>query len=137
MADKIDGKYKYYQTADPALYGLLKQFASENRKHQTKAELAIWQLLGSMDLGVRFRRQYIIMDYIADFVCLEKKLVIEVDGGYHFTTEQMKHDIYRTQKLEAYGYRVLRFTNDEVMVDFQNVKNKIIDELENIKYIIK
>lgn len=131
-----EDKYTFYKWADPGLYGLLKSFARENRKHQTEGESAMWQILSGIELGVRFRRQYIIKNYIADFVCLEKRLIIEVDGGYHFTTEQIGADIYRTNELEKFGFKVLRFKNEEVIGNMIGVRNVVIDELEKIKYII-
>lgn len=129
-------KYSFFKWADPGLYGLLKVFAIENRKHQTDGESAMWQILSGMNMGVRFRRQYIIGTHIADFVCLEKKLIIEVDGGYHYTTEQIGHDIYRTDELEKFGFKVIRFTNEKVISDVIGTRNTVIDELEKIKYIL-
>ena len=79
------------QMADPCLYGLLKQFVKENRKNETMAEMVFWKFLRGDQLGVHFRRQHIIGDYIADFVCLPLRLIIELDGGYHqLPTQQIK-----------------------------------------------
>ena len=69
------------------------------------------------------------MDYIADFVCLSEKLVIEVDGGYHEEPEQQYDDQIRTDYLQKRGYRVIRFKNEEVTSDIKYVINKIKDEL--------
>ena len=74
---------------------------------------------------MKFKRQHIIYDFIADFVCLEKMLIIEVDGAYHFTNSQMESDAYRTEELKQFGFRVLRFTNEEVIFDTEKVINKI------------
>ena len=114
-----------FQTANPDRYALLKSFARENRNNQTDAEKCLWQQLRSGALGVKFKRQHIIYDFIADFVCLEKMLIIEVDGAYHFTNAQMESDAYRTEELEQFGFRVLRFTNEEVIFDTEKVINKI------------
>lgn len=133
-AQRAEGTF-FPQMADPGLYGLLKTFAKENRAHQTEGESAMWNILGGLNLGVRFRRQHVIKNYIADFICLEKKLIIEVDGAYHFTTEQIGHDMYRTKELEKYGFKVLRFTNEEVIGDMSKVRNTIIDEIEKINEI--
>ena len=119
-----------FQTASPDRYALLKAFARENRNNQTNAEMCLWQQLRAGALGVKFKRQHIIYDYITDFVCLEKKLVIEVDGAYHFTDNQLMYDAYRTEDLERFGFRVLRFTNEEVM----NETTKVI---QDIKQVIK
>ncbi len=67
----------------------------------------------------------IIGDYIADFACLAQKLIIEVDGGYHSTESQMQEDELRTQVLNRLGFRVIRFTNEEVMYDTETVLDKI------------
>ena len=118
-----------FQTASPDRYELLKAFARENRNNQTDAEKCLWQQLRSGELGVKFKRQHIIYDFIADFVCLEKMLIIEVDGAYHFTDSQTEYDIYRTEELERFGFRVLRFTNEEVIYETQEVIRKIKESI--------
>ena len=118
-----------FQTASPDRYELLKAFARENRNNQTDAEKCLWQQLRSSELGVKFKRQHIIYDFIADFVCLEKMLIIEVDGAYHFTDSQTEYDIYRTEELGRFGFRVLRFTNEEVIYKTQEVIRKIKESI--------
>ena len=118
-----------FQTASSDRYALLKDYARENRNNQTNAEKCLWQQLRGSGLGAKFKRQHIIYDFIVDFVCLEKKLIVEVDGAYHFTNQQMEHDAYRTEELEQFGFRVIRFTNDEVINEterlIQTIKNKL------------
>ena len=114
-----------FQTASPDRYNLLKAFTRENRDNQTDAERCLWQQLRGGSLGVKFKRQHIIYDFIADFVCLEKMLIIEVDGAYHSTNKQMEYDAYRTEELVQFGFRVLRFTNEEVILDIEKVIHKI------------
>jgi guanylate kinase len=118
-----------YQTADPAQYHLLKEYAEYNRNHPTEAESLLWQYLRGNALGESFKRQHIIGDYIADFVCLSMKLIIELDGGYHHTTEQQMNDRQRTEWLESKGYRVIRFTNEELFGNINNVLETIKEEL--------
>ena len=118
-----------FQTASPDRYALLKAFARENRNNQTNAEKCLWQCLRGGELGVKFKRQHIIYDFIADFVCLEHKLIVEVDGAYHFTDSQMEYDVYRTKDLEKFGFRVIRFTNDEVINETEKVLTIIRKEL--------
>ncbi len=78
------------------------------RNNMSDAEQALWHLLrGRQISGLKFRRQHPFGDYILDFVCLENRLVIEVDGGQH--GKQAEYDQDRTQKLQAAGFRVLRF----------------------------
>lgn len=114
-----------YQTADPINYTLLKTRQSQMKKESTEAERIMWQMLRGKQLGDKFRRQHIIGNYIADFVCLEKKLVIEIDGGYHSTPEQQAYDEERTRYLQTQGYKVLRFTNEAVVATPETVLNQI------------
>ena len=116
-----------YDTSDPSYYGLLKVYASENKKYQTEAEKMLWLHLRGNKLGPHFRRQHIIGCYIADFVCLKKKIIIEVDGGYHSQYAQAIKDYYRTEKLESLGFKVLRFRNEDI---FSNVVF-VLDQIFN------
>jgi len=94
------------------------------RDDMPEAEQALWQLLrGRQICDLKFRRQHPFGDYILDFVCLENKLVIEVDGGQH--GEQAGYDENRTRKLQAAGFHVLRFWNNEVLKEIESVKEKI------------
>lgn len=119
-----------HKTADLRLYGILKRFAKENREHPTLAESMLWEVVREKRLGCKFLRQHIIDEYIVDFVCQENGLVIEVDGGYHAERLQQEDDALRTERLEAMGFRVIRFTNEEVLYDTDYVTetiNKIIN----------
>jgi very-short-patch-repair endonuclease len=110
-----------YQFAYPDRIAILKDNARKNRIGQTDAEKVLWEYLRRNALGVRFRRQFIIGDFITDFACIEKKLVVEVDGLYHSTEEQIEEDRKRTFHLSQLGFRVLRFTNEEIMTDINKV----------------
>lgn len=110
-------------------YGLLKAYARENRKNQTEAESILWNQIRGESLGVIFLRQYIIGDYITDFACLEPKLVIEVDGGYHSEPRQVEGDAVRQEWLEKQGFKVIRFSNAEVECDIDNTICRIKDAL--------
>ncbi len=118
-----------YNTADPFYYGMLKEYAAENRKFQTDAERMLWRCLSTNKLGIHFRRQHIIGCYIADFVCLRKKLIIEVDGGYHSQKKQAIKDYYRTEDLERMGFKVLRFRNEEIETNISLVLDQIFNKL--------
>lgn len=124
---------KYFRTASPDRYELLKAFAKENRNHATEAEKALWLMIKGKALGAKFLRQHIIQDYIADFVALEEQLIIEVDGGYHFSNDQMQWDAYRTDDLEKIGFKVIRFSNEEVLFNTKIVIDSIIYELNHIQ----
>lgn len=114
-----------YNVANPMTYLLLKENAKRMKQYPTEAECVMWELIRRKQLGVVFKRQYIIDEYIVDFVCLERRLVIEIDGGYHSTGEQQESDANRDSRLAALGYRVLRFSNGEVMMQPDNVVTKI------------
>lgn len=97
------------------------------RQHQTKAEALLWEQLRARRLaGFKFRRQYVIEQYIADFVCVEAKLIVELDGEYHAEVERAAYDAVRTQFLQALDFRVLRFWNWEVEKDL----GMILEEIE-------
>ena len=110
-----------YSTAAPYIYKLLKEFARENRAKPTEAEKVLWRELRGSQLGVPFRRQHIIGEYIADFVSLPAKIIIELDGRYHSLPEQQISDEERTQWLLQHGFKVIRFTNEQVLCDIDNV----------------
>jgi very-short-patch-repair endonuclease len=99
------------------------------RSNLTDAEQLLWQALRQKQLhGNRFRRQHPIGKYIADFACIEQKLVIELDGGQH--QEQAIYDAQRTAFIETQGWRVLRFWNNEVLGNLAGVLRKIAEELK-------
>ena len=132
-ADKYVGEF--YQEADPLNYRLLKNFVLEHRKHSTQAEDFLWhQLRGNKLNGYAFRQQHIIGNFIVDFVCLAKKLIIEVDGLVHQLPENKMSDEERTLWLQQKGYEVIRFTNEEVLFDTQNAINQIKQKLEELPF---
>lgn len=106
-------------------YGVLKRFAKENRQKQTYAERLLWYEISHNRYDFKFRRQHIVDNFIADFICLRYNLIIEVDGGYHAQYGQQKEDKIRTDILEEMGYAVIRFTNDEVALSPSNVAERI------------
>ena len=100
--------------------------ARDLRRKQTDAEKLLWaQLRNLRSEGMKFRRQHPIGDYIVDFVCLEKKLIIEVDGGQHNEENQQEQDEARTKWLKSEGYRVIRFWNNDVLTNIQGVFYRI------------
>ncbi|MBP9214602.1 MAG: methionine--tRNA ligase subunit beta [Chitinophagaceae bacterium] len=121
-----------YQTADPTIYKLLKEFVAEQRSNPTEAEVALWELLRDKKLGYKFRRQHIIGRFIADFVCIKYKLIIEVDGGVHQIPENIISDEERTKELNTLGFEVIRFTNNEVLFETEKVLTAISEKLKEI-----
>ncbi len=91
------------------------------RRSQTDAEKALWAALRTTKAEHKFRRQHPVGPYVADFICVEKSLIIELDGGQH----TVERDAVRTDYLEQKGYQVLRFWNDEVLKNPEGVYNVI------------
>ena len=118
----------YFMTGGNNAYRLIEE-AKRMRKEPTEAEAALWELLRDKKLGDKFRRQHLIDDFIVDFVCLSKNLVIEVDGGYHNDLTQKEYDEQRTLFLNEKGFRVIRFTNEEVLGNTEAVLKEIKQEL--------
>lgn len=118
-----------WQTADKQAYTAVENNAVKNRRPMTPAEMRLWQELRGNKLGIHFRRQHVIGIYIADFVSLKNHLVIEIDGEYHLNPEQQESDRIRTAYLQQQGFRVIRFTNSQVLTDIDSVMSRIIKSL--------
>jgi very-short-patch-repair endonuclease len=100
------------------------------RREPTPAESKLWQALRNRQLNnFKFARQEPIGPYIADFVCRAKKLVIEIDGVTHETPEELAHDAARTVFLVREGYRVIRFSNEDIFGDLSPVLETIMRNL--------
>jgi very-short-patch-repair endonuclease len=106
-----------------------KHRAIKLRKEMTLTERKLWSYLRNDQLGVTFRRQHAVGNYIPDFMCIEKKLIIELDGSQHL--EQEEYDNERTNYLESLGYKVIRFWNNDVMKDIEGVILAIMDSLND------
>ncbi|MBD0350931.1 MAG: endonuclease domain-containing protein [Flavisolibacter sp.] len=114
-------------------YGAAKnifQYAELLRKNMTPAEKMLWDRFYKNQLGVRIRRQHPIGKYIADFYCHEAKLIIEIDGDIHLIKENKEYDIGRKVCLNEFGIEIIRFTNDEVMNNVEEVIQKIKSKIE-------
>jgi len=119
-----------YQTADPIGYRYLKDFARQHKSKPTQAEKLLWQhLRGKALAGHKFRRQHIIGQFIADFICLKQRLIIEVDGDIHQLPDVKSNDEERTRRLNEMGFKVLRFTNEEVLGNVEGVLEAILAAL--------
>ena len=106
--------------------------AQNLRKNNTKEENIIWQLLRNRKFyGYKFKRQVPIGNYIVDFLCYEKSIVVEIDGGEHNTPDALLKDKNRTQYLESQGYKVIRFCNSDVNNNIQGVYEKLMEILVN------
>jgi 5-methyltetrahydrofolate--homocysteine methyltransferase len=125
-ADEIHG----LELANPVMYGFLKEKAKEMRNQPTETEQLLWNHLSGKGFeNHKFRRQHVLGEYIVDFVCLKQRLVIELDGSIHNTVEQKEHDEIRTAWLNSKGFKVVRFTNNEILTKLEYV-------LERLKIIL-
>ena len=106
-----------------------KHRAIQLRKKSTPAERKLWSKIRDDQLGVNFRRQHAVGNYIPDFVCIEKKLILELDGSHHL--EQQEYDEERTKYLNSLGYKVIRFWNNDVMNNMDGVILSIIQAIED------
>lgn len=123
-----------YMTARPSTYKLLKELQIKKKKKSTEAEKILWEALRTKKIDFKIRRQHIIDILIADFVCLEKNLIIEVDGGYHNSPEQIEADNLRTQILNEIGFKVIRFTNEQVTNNLDSVIENITETLKSLSF---
>lgn len=115
-----------YVTTTIEQWKVLSDFAKQNRKNATAAEDALWQEIRNRKIkNFKFRRQHPIAGFIPDFVCLEQKLIVEIDGEYHNTEEQKIYDEAREQWLKEHSYKLIRFTNEEILTNMPNVLQQL------------
>ena len=105
--------------------------ARKLRKEQTPQESKLWSIVRNHKFyGLEFRRQYPIGDYIVDFICREKKVIIELDGGHHNELENLEYDRQRSLYLEKRGYKVIRFWNNDIDNNIEGVYAMLKDICE-------
>jgi mannose-1-phosphate guanylyltransferase/very-short-patch-repair endonuclease len=105
-----------YETANPRAYKFLKKMAALQKENPTEAETYLWEKIRNKKLGgYKFRRQHIIDRFIADFICLDKKFIIEVDGKIHQLPDVKFRDEERTAILNEFGFEVLRLSNEQIL----------------------
>ena len=117
-----------FEGASPLIFANAKHL----RKNMTHAETILWMHLKKGINGLKFRRQHPIGLYIADFFCHKAKLIIEVDGSIHSKPEIKKADEARQKALESWGYTIIRFTNEQVMKNAEEVIHIIVEKISNI-----
>jgi len=106
--------------------------AKRLRRNSTDAERLIWSRLRGRGLaGYKFKRQVPIAGFVVDFAALEAKLIIEIDGGQH--SVRLEADQLRTEKLERFGYRIVRFWNHDVLNNIEGVLDAVIQELHIVR----
>jgi len=106
----------------------LKEYSRELRKGYQLAEAKLWKCLKAKNLGYQFRRQYPILNYIADFYCKQLNLVVEVDGSSHFSGEAQDRDAERDRQLQVLGLKVIRVSDSDVRRDAERVAYWIIEQ---------
>ncbi|NTW26040.1 MAG: endonuclease domain-containing protein [Lentimicrobium sp.] len=112
-----------YITANECSYPFIKDIRDTLKDNPTEAEKIMWEFLRNKKTGHKIRRQHIIDNYITDFVCILKKVIVEIDGKIHL--KQQESDELRTQRLNELGFEVIRFTNEEVQANPELVAGKI------------
>ena len=118
-------------SASPLQWEKLKPLARQMRHAPTEAEERLWQALRNRGVaGLKFRRQHAIERFIVDFFCLERRLIVEVDGPIH--DHQQEYDTVRQSYLESLGLCVVRFTNEEVLHQMDSVLGRIQTAAENL-----
>ena len=108
---------------------ILRQHAKKLRKHSSDTERHLWYYIRANRLGYKFKRQVPIGRYIVDFACLEKRLIIELDGSQHFNNQT--YDKERTAWFNAHGFKVLRFWNNAVLQQTTSVIEVIMEALSS------
>jgi very-short-patch-repair endonuclease len=115
-------EYPMYFGAKPHIFKL----ARELRKTETEAEKKLWSHLNKNQLlGLQFRRQHPISRFVADFYCPKLKLIIEVDGSIHDIPEYQAHDIGRSEVLSDFGITIIRFTNEQILLEIDSTLKQI------------
>ncbi|PBQ33390.1 hypothetical protein CNR22_16920 [Sphingobacteriaceae bacterium] len=115
----------------------LRNFTVENRNSMTKAEACLWKYaLKAKQMGYTFNSQRPVLNYIADFMCKELKLIIEVYGYTHLLEDVIKNDLIRQRKLEEAGFRVIRFKNGEVLNEINRVRMIILETIDQLKPVL-
>lgn len=124
-----------YITANAKHYPLIKEMRDRLKGNPTRAEKIMWEFYRNKKLGYKIRRQHIIENFVTDFVCLSQKVVIEIDGKIHL--KQKVYDEMRTSLLNQLGYKVIRFTNEEVYKNPEKVAIKTKEVLDSQNSISK
>jgi very-short-patch-repair endonuclease len=130
LQNPSDYKENLFYGASPEIV----KMARELRNNLTEAENILWQEIRNRKLdGYKFRRQHPIDKFIVDFYCHKKKLVVELDGGIHNHEEIKEYDVARSDELEMFDIKVIRFTNEEVYKNLDDVLRRIKQELQYLK----
>ena len=110
----------------------LQAFAKGLRENMTKAEVCLWKyvLKAGKLKGYKFRRQRPVLNYVADFMCTDLLLIVEVDGISHNYDDVVEKDIKRQKNLESVGFKVIRFNDEEILNDIENVERELLKYID-------
>ena len=106
--------------------------AREMRHDPTPAEATLWRALRNRNLNYKFRRQHPIDKFIIDFYCAQVKLCVELDGDTHFELSQQEYDLARTAYLEELGYKIIRFSNQDVRYNLPSIVDEIVRTINTL-----
>jgi len=125
-ARRAGGGIMYYNSKNINL-------AKKMRSNMTKEEVKLWNIVRRKKFyGYKFKRQVLIGNYIVDFLCPDKSLIVEIDGGQHNEDSELQNDIKRTDYLNKQGYTVIRFWNNDIWDNIDGVCARLKEELDNI-----
>ena len=128
--DSVSAKWDQWQTSNKEIWERIKKYARTMRKEPTKTEEIIWTFTRNNNLDHKIRRQHPFKEFIVDFICLDRRLAIEIDGGGHLDPDQKAYNEARSLYLGFLGIKTIRFTNDEVLADSKSVTKTIKEELD-------
>jgi leucyl-tRNA synthetase len=131
-ADAIQ-KWHQWQIDNKEIWQQIKERGKEMRKHHTDVGQKLWQHLRDKKLGYTFNKQHAFGRFIADYVCFEKKLIIDIAGEFHDSDKQKLSDQVKKTYLELFGYKIIRFHHDDIRRDVRSVVKEIKTALEKMK----
>ena len=123
-------KTNMHRNAGPGVF----HYARIMRKNPTDAEEKLWLYLRNNQTGFKFRRQHPLYNYVVDFYCHSLRLAIEIDGGIHEDEEQKSKDLEKANEILNLGIYLIRFSNEQVMFDSDEVMNQILSTIHEIKF---
>lgn len=129
--EQVKSVCKKHMDANSDVYALLKGFKKDRKKLKTNGELVLWEAIKTKKIGYEFRRQHTIGEFMVDFICFEKNLIVEVDKGFK-ETEYKEVAELRIEILRDLGYKILRFTNEEIVENLTLVIQEILAEIKSI-----
>ena len=126
--------FEKYTTEYPEVFTFLKEFKKFRKKNKTNGEIVLWEAIKTKKIGHEFRQKHNIGDFIIDFICFEKNVIVEVDRGYDEGSPEKELDTIRTEILRELGYQVIRYSVVEIVEEINVVINKLLNEIKRIPF---